>query len=32
VAYAKGDGDYEEIFDKTEEEIYDEWVQYLEQM
>ena len=32
VAYAKGDGDYEKIFNKSEEEIYDQWIQYLEGM
>jgi len=32
VAYAKGEGDYEGIFDKSEEEIYGEWVDYLEGM
>jgi hypothetical protein len=32
VAYAKGDVDYEDIFNKSEEEIYEEWVQYLKQI
>ncbi|MDF2484260.1 MAG: hypothetical protein K0R46_428 [Herbinix sp.] len=32
VAYAKGEGDYEQIFNQSEEEIYDEWVQYLAEM
>ena len=29
VAYAKGEGDYETIFHLSENEIYDQWVQYL---
>lgn len=32
VAYAKSDGDYEKVFHKSEEEIYNEWVQYLGEM
>ena len=32
VAYAKGEGDYNKIFGKTEEEIYLEWVGYLQDM
>ncbi len=29
VAYAKGEGDYNEVFNKTEKEIYNEWCEYL---
>ncbi|HKM34076.1 MAG TPA: hypothetical protein VJY54_04965 [Lachnospiraceae bacterium] len=32
VAFTKGDGDYEKVFDKSEEEIYNEWVEYLKDM
>lgn len=29
VAYAKGDGDYESVFNKTEAEIYADWCEHL---
>jgi hypothetical protein len=31
VSYASGEGDYRDIFNKSEEEIYDEWCNYLNQ-
>lgn len=29
VSYASGEGDYQEIFNKTEKELYDEWCNYI---
>ena len=31
VAYASGKGNYEEVFNKSEESIYEDWCQYLEE-
>lgn len=32
VAYAKGEGDYEKVFNKTEKEIYSDWCKYLSEL